>query len=143
MQIRSQYAQARRPLYAAGRQAGTDWSTHTRCASSTEGLDASCVAAAAKAAGGGKSPGEACTLPEDVAPHIQVPLFVMNSKYVSQQPLSVEPCSWRQLHYIQHSAHCVSEAARSRQRVTVGRLLSGCDSPTLLPACLAARRTQQ
>ena len=45
---------------------------------STAGLDASCVAAAAKA---GRSPGEACTLPEDVAPHIDVPLFVMNSKY--------------------------------------------------------------
>lgn len=41
---------------------------------STAGLDESCVAAAAKA---GKGPGEACTLPEDVAPYIQVPLFVM------------------------------------------------------------------
>eukprot|EP01051_Picozoa_sp_SAG22_P007417 SAG22_NODE_522_length_9503_cov_4.233624_6_plen_211_part_00 len=45
---------------------------------STAGLDASCVAAAAVA---GKSAGQACTLPEDVAPHIQVPLFTMNSKY--------------------------------------------------------------
>jgi hypothetical protein len=44
----------------------------------TLGLDTSCVAAAAKA---GRSAGEACTLPEDVAPHVQVPLFVMNSKY--------------------------------------------------------------
>ena len=46
---------------------------------STTGLDASCVAAAAKA--GKQTPGQACTLPEDVAPHVQVPLFVMNSKY--------------------------------------------------------------
>eukprot|EP00756_Hemistasia_phaeocysticola_P045919 Hpha_TRINITY_DN19675_c0_g1::TRINITY_DN19675_c0_g1_i1::g.186252::m.186252/K19882/NOTUM; O-palmitoleoyl-L-serine hydrolase len=45
---------------------------------STAGLDASCVAAAQAS---GKTPGQACTLPEDVAPHIQVPLFAMNSKY--------------------------------------------------------------
>ena len=44
----------------------------------TAGLDASCVAAAVAA---GKSPGAACTLPEDVAPHISVPLFVVNSKF--------------------------------------------------------------
>ena len=45
---------------------------------STAGLDASCVAAATAS---GKTPGEACTLPEDVAPHIEVPLFTMNSKH--------------------------------------------------------------
>ena len=45
---------------------------------STSGLDKSCVAAAAKS---GKTAAEACTAPEDVAPHIQVPLFAMNSKY--------------------------------------------------------------
>ena len=36
---------------------------------SSSGLDRSCVAAAAKR---GKSAAEACTAPEDVAPHIQV-----------------------------------------------------------------------
>ena len=45
---------------------------------STAGLDASCVAAAAQR---GDTPGAACTLPEDVAPHISVPVFTMNSKY--------------------------------------------------------------
>jgi hypothetical protein len=45
---------------------------------STRGLDASCVAAAARQR---LPPGEACTLPEDVAPYISVPLFVMNSMY--------------------------------------------------------------
>ncbi len=45
---------------------------------STAGLDTSCVHAAAQR---GVTPGKACTLPEDVAPHISVPLFTMNSKY--------------------------------------------------------------
>ena len=44
---------------------------------STAGLDRSCVAAAVAA---GNAAAEACTAPEDVAPHIQVPLFCMNSK---------------------------------------------------------------
>ena len=43
---------------------------------STAGLDKSCVAAAVAA---GKSPAAGCTLPEDVAKHVETPLFVMNS----------------------------------------------------------------
>lgn len=45
---------------------------------STAGLDSSCVAAAEAA---GKTAGEACTLPEDVTPHIDVPVFVVNSRF--------------------------------------------------------------
>eukprot|EP00035_Acanthoeca_spectabilis_P012237 m.217978 g.217978 ORF g.217978 m.217978 type:complete len:430 (-) comp15566_c0_seq1:2100-3389(-) len=45
---------------------------------STRGLDASCVSAAAAAH---KSAATACTLPEDVAKHIEVPVFVMNSRF--------------------------------------------------------------
>ena len=40
---------------------------------STAGLDASCVLAAQKA---NKDPAEACTLPEDVAPHVQVNMAI-------------------------------------------------------------------
>ena len=44
----------------------------------TRGLNANCVKAARAA---GKDPAVVCTLPEDVAPHIEVPLFVMNSRF--------------------------------------------------------------
>ena len=42
------------------------------------GLDSSCVAAAEAA---GRDPGASCTLPEDVAPYVHVPLFVLNSRF--------------------------------------------------------------
>lgn len=45
---------------------------------STAGLDASCVEAAVKSS---QDVGTACTLPEKVAPHVRVPLLVMNSKF--------------------------------------------------------------
>jgi hypothetical protein len=54
------------------------WIAEAGNATGGAGLDAGCAAAAAAA---GKAAGAACTLPEDVSPHVAVPLFVMNSKY--------------------------------------------------------------
>ena len=54
------------------------WIAEQGNATGGAGLDASCAAAAVAA---GKTAAEACTLPEDVAAHVDVPLFVMNSKY--------------------------------------------------------------
>jgi len=45
---------------------------------STAGLDQSCVLAADVA---GRSPADSCTLPERVAHHVTVPIFVLNSRF--------------------------------------------------------------
>ena len=69
-------ADASKPAWPAALR----WIAEAGNATGGAGLDASCAAAAAAA---GRTAAEACTLPEDVAPHVATPLFVMNSRYDS------------------------------------------------------------
>mmetsp|Transcript_148035 Transcript_148035/g.260947 ORF Transcript_148035/g.260947 Transcript_148035/m.260947 type:complete len:427 (-) Transcript_148035:60-1340(-) len=66
------YGDASKPAWPAALR----WMAETM--NFTAGLDRSCVEAATKA---GVSPATACTLPEDVMPFVEVPTFVLNSRF--------------------------------------------------------------